>query len=62
MPRKLWTNRVAPKGEVCDADVPIDNSPHNEWLAAQGLLNLSDDQPKEGDLCNLHKKKEEYKK
>ena len=42
--RKQWTCRVAPKGEVCDADIPIDNSPYNEWLAAQGLLNLSDDQ------------------
>ena len=61
MPRKQWTGRMAPKGEVCDADVPIDNSPYNEWLAAQGLLNLSDNLPKEGDIHNLHKKKEEEK-
>ena len=38
--------------------------PHNEWLAAQGLLNLSEDQPKQGDiykLCEDYKKKKENK-
>ena len=37
-----------------NVDITIDNSSYNEWLAAQGLLCLSDDQPKEGDICNLH--------
>ena len=37
-----------------DADITIDNSPYNEWLAAQGLLCLYDNQPKEGYICNLH--------
>ena len=58
MPRKQWTGRVTPKGEKCDADITIDKSPYNEWLAAQGLLNLSKDKPKEGDIHNLHKKDE----
>ena len=34
---------------------------YNEWLATQGLFNLSD-QPKQGDICNLcgdSKKKKE---
>ena len=58
MPRKQWTGRVTPKGEKCNADITIYKSPYNEWLAAQGLLNLSEDQPKEGVICNLHKKDE----
>ena len=37
-----------------DADITIDKSPYTEWLAAQGLLNLCQDQPKEGDIRNLH--------
>ena len=58
--RKQWTGRVA--GDRNDADVELDNTPYNEWLAAQGLLNLSEDQPKQGDICKLRegsKKKKE---
>ena len=55
--RKQWTGRVA--GDRNDADVELDNTPYNEWLAAQGLLNLSDNQPKQGDIHKLH---EESKK
>ena len=54
---KQWTGKVKDTdldSERGDADITIDNSPYNEWLAAQGLLCLSDDQPKEGDICNLH--------
>ena len=58
--RKQWTGRVA--GDRNDADVELDNTPYNEWLAAQGLLNLSEDQPKQGDIRKLRedsKKKKE---
>ena len=58
--RKQWTGRVG--GDRNDADVRLDNTPYNEWLAAQGLLNLSEDQPKQGDIRKLHedsKKKKE---
>ena len=58
--RKQWTGRVA--GNRNDADVELDNTPYNEWLAAQGLLNLSEDQPKQGDIRKLRedsKKKKE---
>ena len=47
-----------------DADVEIYETPHSEWLAAQGLLNLSEDQPKQGDIHNIHgdsKKKKKMK-
>ena len=58
--RKQWTGRAA--GDRNDADVELDNTPYNEWLAAQGLVNLSEDQPKQGDIRKLHedsKKKKE---
>ena len=46
-----WTGRVSAKG---DAVNEIDDSLYNELLAAQSLVHLSKDQPKEGDICNLH--------
>ena len=58
--RKQWTGRAA--GDRNNADVELDNAPYNEWLAAQGLLNLSEDQPKQGDIRKLRedsKKKKE---
>ena len=30
---------------------------YNEWVAAQGLVGLSDDQPSHGSICKLHEKK-----
>ena len=45
------TGRVSAKG---DADNEIDDSPYNGLLAAQSLVHLSEDQPKEGDIHNLH--------
>ena len=48
---KQWTGKVKDTdldSERGDADITTDNGPFNEWLAAQGLLCLSDDQPKEG--------------
>ena len=54
---KQWTGNVKDTdldSERGDAVITINNSPYNEWLAAQGLLCLSDDQPKEGDIRNLH--------
>ena len=56
--RKQWTGRVA--GDRNDADIELDNTPYNEWLAAQDLLNLSEDQ--QGDilkLCEDSKKEKE---
>ena len=47
---RCWTGRVSAKG---DAVNEIADSPYNELLAAQSLVHLSEDQPKEGDLCNL---------
>ena len=29
---------------------------YNEWLAAQGLVGLSEDQPLQGEICKLHDK------
>ena len=55
--RRQWTGKVKDTeldSERGDVDITIDNSPYNEWLAVQGLLNLSEDQSKEGDICNLH--------
>ena len=55
--RGQWTGKVKDtelNTERGDADITIDNNPYNEWLAAQGLLNLCQDQPKEGDIHNLH--------
>ena len=55
--RSQWTGKVKDtelKTEGGDADITIDNSAYNEWLAAQGLLNLCKDQPKEGYIHNLH--------
>ena len=55
--RSQWTGKVKDtelNTEGGDADITIDNSPYNEWLAAQGLLNLCKDQPKEGYIHNLH--------
>ena len=43
---KQWTGKVKDTdldSERGDADITIDNSPYNEWLAAQGLLCLSED-------------------
>ena len=54
---KQWTQKVKDTdldSEKGDADITIDNSLYNEWLAAQGILCLSDDQSKEGYICNLH--------
>ena len=54
---KQWTGKVKDTdldSERGDADITIDNSPYNEWLAAQGLLCLSDDQPEEGYISKLH--------
>ena len=33
-----------------------DKTSYNEWLAAQGLVKLCADQPKQGDICKLHDK------
>ena len=57
--RKQWTGRVA--GDRNDADVELDNTPYNEWLAGQGLLNLSEDQPKQGDIHKLHEESKKKK-
>ena len=38
-----------------DAVETDDSTSYNEWLAAQGLVGLPSDQPKEGDICKLHK-------
>ena len=54
---KQWTGKVKDTdldSERGDADITIGNSPYNDWLAAQGLLCLSNDQPKEDYTCNLH--------
>ena len=48
---RCWTGRVSAKGYEINE---IDASPYNELLAAQSLVHLSEDQPKEGDICNLH--------
>ena len=58
----LQENSGLVAGDRNDADIEIDETPHNEWLAAQGLLNLSEDQPKQGNIRKLHedsKKKKE---
>ena len=48
---RCWTGRVSAKGDEVNE---IDASPYNELLAAQILVHLSEDQPKEGDICKLH--------
>ena len=40
-----------------DDDIILDEkTTYNEWLAAQGLVRLSEDQPSEGEICKLHDK------
>ena len=40
-----------------DDDVIVDEkTTYNEWLAVQGLVRLSEDQPSEGEICKLHDK------
>ena len=42
-----------------DKIVTDDTTTHNEWIAAQGLVSLSDDQPSHGSIHKIHKKMSE---
>ena len=41
-----------------DEVITEETTTYNEWCAAQGLVDLSSDQQKEGDICKLHDKLE----
>ena len=45
---------VASKGD--DEVIVEEGTTYNEWLAAQGLIDLKSDQPKSGSICKLHEK------
>ena len=50
----LDADNILEKG---DDDIIVDEqTTYNEWLAAQGLVRLSEDQPSKGEICKLHYK------
>ena len=50
----LDADNILEKG---DDDIIFDEqTTYNEWLAAQGLVGLSEDQPSKGEICKLHDK------
>ena len=50
----LDADNILEKG---DDDIIVDEqTAYNEWLAAQGLVGLSEDQPLKGKICKLHDK------